>query len=121
MSKMANINEENLFEFDFPKEAKLPIFLFEEIEADLCDAILHGSIPEDDETDGAIDFIKNIVDNVKSEFEGVIENGDKKKFLNILTKIFTILLSVKADNSEKIIKIVKLAISAVLKTWSDLN
>ena len=41
MSKMANINEENLFEFDFPKEAKLPIFLFEEIEADLCDAILH--------------------------------------------------------------------------------
>ena len=117
---MANINEENLFEFDFPKEAKLPIFLFEEIEADLCDAILHGSIPEDDETDGAIDFIKNIVDNVKSEFEGLIENGDKKKFLNILTKIFTILLSVKADNSEKIIKIVKLAISAVLKTWSDL-
>ena len=45
----------------------------------------------------------------------------KKKFLNILTKIFTSLLSVKADNSEKIIKIVKLAISAVLKTWSDLN
>ena len=45
----------------------------------------------------------------------------KKKFLNILTKIFTSLLSVKADNSEKIIKIVKLAISAVLKSWSELN
>ena len=77
---MANINEENLLEFDFPKkEAELPIPLFEEIEADLCDAILHS--PEDDETDEVIDFIKNIVDNVKSEFEGLIENGDKKKIL----------------------------------------
>ena len=123
MSKMANMNEEDLFEFDFSKkDIEPPISLFEEIEADLCDAILHGSSPEDDETDRAIDFIKNIGDNVKSEFEGLIENGDKKKFLNILTKIFTILLSVKADNSEKIIKkIVKLAISAVLKTWSELN
>ena len=42
MSKLANLNEEDLFEFDFPKkEIKLPISLFEEIEADLCDAILH--------------------------------------------------------------------------------
>ena len=110
MSKLANLNEEDLFEFDFPKkEIKLPISLFEEIEADLCDAILHGISPEDDETDGAIDFI------------GLIENGDRKKFLNILTMIFTIFLSVKADNSKKIIKILKLAISAVLKTWSELN
>ena len=82
ISKMANINEENLFEIDFlKKEVELPISLFEEIEADLCDAILHGSSPEDDETDGAIDFIKNIVDKVKSEFDGLIENGDKKKNL----------------------------------------
>ena len=122
MSKLANLNEEDLFEFDFPKkEIKLPISLFEEIEADLCDAILHGISPEDNETDGAIDFIKNIVDNVKSEFDGLIENGDRKKSLNILTMIFTIFLSVKADNSKKIIKILKLAISAVLKTWSELN
>ena len=122
MSKLANLNEEDLFEFDFPKkEIKLPISLFEEIEEDLCDAILHGISPEDNETDRAIDFIKNIVDNVKSEFDGLIENGDRKKFLNILTMIFTIFLSVKADNSKKIIKILKLAISAVLKTWSELN
>ena len=122
MSKLANLNEEDLCEFDFPKkEIKLPISLFDKIEADLYDAILRGISPKDDETDGAIDFIKNIVDNVKSEFDGVIENGDRKKFLNILTKIFTTFLSVKADNSEKIIKILKLAISAVLKTWSELN
>ena len=71
---MAKINaEEDLFEFDFPKkDIELPISLFEEIEAELCDVILHGSSPEDDETDGAIEFIKNIVDNVKSEFERLI-------------------------------------------------
>ena len=76
---MANINEENLFEFDFEKNIEeLPISLFEEIEAELCDAILHGRSREDDETDRAIDFIKNIIDNVKSEFDRLIENGDKK-------------------------------------------
>ena len=37
----------------------------------------------------------------------------------MLSKIFTILLSVKADSSEKIIKIVKLTISTVLKLWSE--
>ena len=45
----------------------------------------------------------------------------KKKFLGILAKIFTVLLSVKADSSEKIINIVKLAVSAVLKIWSKQN
>lgn len=35
-------------------------------------------------------------------------------FLRSLTKIFTILLSVKADNTEKIKQIVKFAINAVL-------
>ena len=123
MSKLALLNEENLFELNFKennKKGQLPISLFQEIEAKLCDHFLHGGL-EDDETDGAAEFIKNIVDTVMTEIVNLIENVDQKNFLNILTKIFTISLSVKADNSEKIIKIVKLAISAVLKTWSELN
>ena len=80
---------------------------------------MHGGSPEDDQTDGPLEFIQNIVDNVRSEFEEFLEDGDKKKFLRILSKIFTILLSVKADGSEKIIKIVKFSISTVLKTWSE--
>ena len=80
---------------------------------------MHGGSPEDDQTDGPLEFIQNIVDNVRSEFEEFLEDGDKKKFLRILSKIFTILLSVKADSSEKIIKIVKFSISTVLKTWSE--
>ena len=123
MSKLALLNEENLFELNFKennKKGQLPISLFQEIEAKLCDHFLHGGL-EDDETDGAAEFIKNIVDTVMTEIVNLIENVDQKNFLNILTKIFTISLSVKADNSEKIIKIVKLAISAVLKSWSELN
>ena len=87
----------------------------------MCDSrILHDSSPEeDDETDSAIEFIKNIVDKVKEEFEALVEDGNQKKFLNTLTKVFTILLSVKADNADKIIKIVKLTVSTVLKLWSE--
>lgn len=63
---------------------------------------MHGSKPEsDDQTDGPLEFIQNIVDNVREEFEGYLESEGKKNFLKILTKIFSILLSVKADSTEK--------------------
>ena len=109
MSKTTIENSSDLFEieigsFNNNNGEQLPISLFQEIEADLCDRLMHtyGSSPEEDQTDGALEFIQNIVDNVRSEFEGFLEDGDKKKFLRILSKIFTILLSLKADSSEKI-------------------
>ena len=37
------------------------------MEAELCDHILHTA--EGDKTDGAIDFIKEIVENIKLEIE----------------------------------------------------
>ena len=124
MPKPTQLNEENLFELKFTEDKtekeKLPISLFKEIEAELCDFVFHGSSPEDG-TDGAIDTIRSIVDNIRSEIENLIENTDQKIFLGILTKIFTILLSVKVGNSEKIIKIVKLIVSTVLKKWSELS
>ena len=113
-----DLSEMEFYDGDIKKE--LPISPFEEIEAELCDRLLHSSSPkEDDETDRAIEFIKNIVDKVKEEFEGLIEDRNQKEILNTLTKIFTILLSVKADNAEKIFKIVKLTVSTVLKLWSE--
>ena len=124
MSKMTIENSDDLFEIEISNKnvgEQLPISLFQEIEADLCDRLMHGSSPEEDQTDGALEFIQNIVDNVSSEFEGFLEDGNKKNFLRILSKIFTVLLSVKADSSEKIIKIVKLSISTVLKIWSEQN
>ena len=80
---------------------------------------MHSSSPEDDQTDGPLEFIQNIVENVRSDFDNFIEDGDRKIFLKILTKIFAILLSVKADSTEKIIKIVKFSISTVPKRWSE--
>lgn len=58
---------------------------------------------------------------MRSEIENFVENEDLKKFLHVLTKVFTLMLNVKVDNTDKIIKIVKLAISSILKKWSELN
>ena len=124
MSKMTIENSDDLFEIEISNNnvgKQLPISLFQDIEADLCERLVHGSSPEEDQTDRALEFIQNIVDNVSSELEGFLKGGNKKNFLRILSKIFTILLSVKADSSEKIIKIVKFSISTVLKTWSEQN
>ena len=97
----------------------LPIYLFQEIEAGLCDKLLHGDEPENDQTDAPLEFIKTVVNKIKEEFEGFVQYEDRKTFLKILSKIFTILLSIKADNTEKIIKIVRFAFSIVLKVWSE--
>ena len=121
---MASENED-LFEiqidaFNGNESEKLPISLFQEIEADMCDRLMHGrSSPKDYQTDGPLEFIQNIVENVRSEFDNFIEDEGRKIFLKILTRIFSIHLSVKADSTEKIIKLVKFSISTVLKTWSE--
>ena len=118
MSKLVLLNEENLFEAEIKEqEEPLPIALFQEIEAELCDHILHTA--EGDETDGAIDFIKKIVENIKLEIESLGESNNQKTFLNTLSKIITILLSVKVGTPEKIIKVVKLIVKIALKKWSE--
>ena len=83
--------------------------------------IIIDEISSEEETDGAIDTIRIIVDSVRSEIENFVGNDDLKKFLYVLTKIFTLLLNVKVNNTEKIVSIVKLAISSILKKWSELN
>ena len=106
---MATENEyvSNLFqEIEMPNEdennnendnEKLPVALFHLIDAELRDALLHNEGSEsDDETDGPIQFIQNIVENVERDFEGVVD-GERKTFLRVLTKIFVTLLSVKAE------------------------
>ena len=118
-------SEPDLFEIETNNNAltaeNLSIYLFQEIEAELCDKLLHSGNSDNDQTDGLLEFIQTIVDKIKEEFEGVVQDEDRKTFLKILSKIFTILLSVKADNTEKIIKVVKFALSTVLKIWSGQN
>ena len=79
---MATENE-NLFEIEIDtfggnNNEKLPISLFQEIEADLCDRLLHSNESENYQTDRSLEFIQNIAENVKSEFDSFIEGEDKK-------------------------------------------
>ena len=120
------IENEDLFEIDMEENnnEKLPIELFQELEVELLDSLLHqdnNNELSDDETDGPIDFIRRIIDSVREEFDGVVEEGDKKTFVHLLTKVLATLLSVKADSIKKIIKLVKLTVSKVVKTWSERN
>ena len=95
----------------------------EEIETELSELLFlqdEGS-KSDDETDGPIHFIKNIVEKVKKDFDGVVVDEEKKTFLSVLTKIFATLLSVKAENIEKIINLIKISLSTVRKSWSEQN
>ena len=120
-----------LFEIEIDNEIntetkeKLPIELFQELDVELLDSLLHkdnnkGEI-SDDETDGPIDFIRQIADRVRKEFDEVVKKGERKTFIHLFTKILAVVLSVKADNIEKIVNLVKLTISKVLKTRSERN
>ena len=101
---------------------KLPIDLFQLINVELNDALLHNYESElDAERDGPIQFIQKIVKNVKGDFAGVVESNERKTFFRILTKVFATILSVKADNIEKIINIIKISLSMVIKSWSEQN
>ena len=119
------IENENTQEIKFEQDEieQLPIERFQELEVELLDSLLHKENNNvdisDDETDGPIDFIRQIVDNVRREFDELVEDGDRKTFLHLLTKILATVLSVKADSLEKIISLVKLTISKVIKTWSE--
>ena len=74
------IENENMFEIELEqnenKNEKLLIELFQELETELLDSLLHKENKNDlsdDETDGSIDFIRQIVDNVREEFDGVFK------------------------------------------------
>ena len=61
MSKMAIENSDGLFEIAILNNnvgKQRPISLFQEIEADLCDRLMHGSRPENDQTDGPLSSLK---------------------------------------------------------------
>ena len=123
MSQLANADPENLIEIETDEfetgNSKLPTYLFEELESELTNKIIVNGGQE--ETDGAFDVIRNILEKVKIDFEKLPINGDLKKFLHTISKIVALLLNIKVDTSDKILKIVKLANALILKKWSEQN
>ena len=62
---------------------KLPVALFQEIETELSELLFlqnEGS-KSDGETDGSIQFRKNIVEKFKKDFDGIVVDEEKKPFL----------------------------------------
>ena len=55
----------------------------------------------DDETGEPIDFIRQIVDRVREEFDEVVEERERKTFIHLFTNILAVVSSVKADNIKK--------------------
>ena len=123
MSKLANVDPENLIDIEIDEfeteNSKLPTYLFEEWESELTNIIIVEGSQE--ETDGAFDVIRNILEKVKIDSEKLNLNGDLKKFLHTIWKIFTLLLNIKVDTSDKILKNVKLGNALILKKWSEQN
>ena len=87
MSKLAKLNEENLFGLEVKTEnSKLPTYLFEEIEQELTSLTIEENSTEE-ETDGSFDVIRNIAGNARSEIDNFVENSDLKKFLYVLKSL----------------------------------
>lgn len=72
-----------------------PASLFQEIEQELSQKLFNQE-NGDNSTDGPLDFIENLVNNLQAEFDETSgESVDGRLFVRSLTKIFKILLSVK--------------------------
>ena len=119
------MSELDLFEIEIDNitdfQSLVPTSLFQEIEQELSQKLFSNE-SGGDSTDGPLNFIENLVDTLQAQFDETLgESDDKKLFIRSLTKIFTILLSVKADSTEKIRQIVKIAINVLVKIWSGQN
>ena len=99
-------SEEDLFKFK-QKGAGLDTdntLIFEEITREL-EAYLARERNDTDSTDGVLDFLTSLSNQVQDEFEELLDGDtDKKCFLRALSKIFALLLNTKVDTAEKIKK-----------------
>ena len=104
MPKLEHADPQDLIEIDYETpDEQLPTYLFEEVEEELTRILILDTENSEEETDGTFDLIRSIVEKVT------------------LTNIFTLLLNIKVDTGDKIIKIVKLLNSLIAKKWSERN
>ena len=93
--------------------------IFEEITIELK-VYLSRKCNNEDSTDGIFDPLSSISDLVQEEFNELISgDNDKKHFLRVLSRIFTLLLNTKVDPAEKIKRILKIAIETTLKILQE--
>ena len=82
--------------------------IFEEITNKLEEYLLRGS-DDIDSTDGIFNFVTTLSDQIRGEFEELLDsNSDKKRFLRALLKILALRLNTKVNAAEKKKKCLKL-------------
>ena len=91
--------------------------IFEKIHKEIGD-YLTGQGHNADSTDGVFDFLENLTSSLHEDFDELIgEDTDKKRFVKVLTHIFALLLNTKVVTTDKIKKILRIAIKTTLKIW----
>ena len=120
MSKVAELEEKDLIVIESElNQEQLPTFLFEEVEEELTKLLISEAEKLDEETDGAFDLIAQIVNKIRHQIEEEDFSESLKNFLFALAKTFTLLLNIKVDTGDKIIKIVQLLNSLIAKKWLE--
>ena len=118
MSKVAKLEQKDLIVIESElNQEQLPTFLFEEAEEEQLLISEAGKL--DEETDGAFDLIAQIVNKIRHQIEKEDFSESLQNFLFALAKIFTLLLNIKVDTGDKIIKIVQLLHSLIAKKWLE--
>lgn len=72
-----------------------------------------------DDTDGPIDLLNEVVQKVKTDFECVLEDPNKKNIFMVLIKIIARLLSANIKNFNQITNIIRISLSKIVKLWSE--
>ena len=120
MSKVTELEEKDLIVIVSElNQEQLPTFLFKEAEEELTKLLISEAVKLDEETDGAFDLIAQIVNKIRHQIEKEDFSENLKNFLFALAKIFTLLLNIKVDTGDKIIKIVQLLNSLIAKKWLE--
>lgn len=75
--------------------------IFEEITKELEENLLRES-DDTDSADGIFNFLTTSSDQIRGEFEELLDsNNNKKRFPRALSKIFALLLNTKVNAAEK--------------------
>ena len=91
--------------------------LFEKISVAISNFVQYEN-GDNDSADGIFNTLSEIAESVQEDFEELIAfSNDKKHFIKALTKVFTLLLNTNVDTVDKIKRILKIAIEAMLKIW----
>ena len=94
--------------------------IFEEIHKEIREYLTEQI--DTDSTDGVFYFLENLTNHLQENFDELIgEDNDKKRFIKALTRIFALLLNTKVDTTDKIKRILKIAVETSLKIWQGPN